>query len=57
MRPIMDELASQYSALLTPSAVDEAPRGLDDMGSAVFNTMWTVSFNFFFFFFEFFLNE
>lgn len=54
MRPIMDELASQYSALLTPSAVDEAPRGLDDMGSAVFNTMWTVSFNFFFFFFEFF---
>ncbi|KAH6853276.1 amidase signature domain-containing protein [Chaetomium sp. MPI-CAGE-AT-0009] len=44
MRAIADNLAAKYSAIITPSAVDEAPLGLDDMGSAVFNTLWTVTF-------------
>lgn len=43
MRPIVDDLAANYSAILTPSVVDEAPLGLGDMGSAVFNTLWTAS--------------
>lgn len=43
MRSTMDDLLANYSAIITPSAVDEAPLGLDDMGSAVFNTMWTAS--------------
>ncbi|KAM5349181.1 hypothetical protein ACJ41O_009004 [Fusarium nematophilum] len=43
MRRIINDLAKNYTAILTPSAVDEAPLGLDDMGSAVFNTMWTAS--------------
>lgn len=43
MRPIMDKLLASYSAILAPSAVDEAPLGLGDMGSATFNTIWTVS--------------
>lgn len=43
MRHLMNKLARNYSAILTPSAVDEAPLGLGDMGSATFNTMWTVS--------------
>lgn len=43
MRPIIDNLAAKYSAVITPSAVDEAPLGLDDMGSAAFNIIWTVS--------------
>jgi Asp-tRNA(Asn)/Glu-tRNA(Gln) amidotransferase A subunit family amidase len=42
MRPIFDKLAEQYSVILTPSAVDEAPIGLEDMGSPAFNTFWTV---------------
>ncbi|KAF2023462.1 amidase signature enzyme [Setomelanomma holmii] len=41
MRPVVDKLAGEYSAILTPSAVDEAPIGLDDMGSPAFNTFWT----------------
>ncbi|OAL44293.1 amidase signature enzyme [Pyrenochaeta sp. DS3sAY3a] len=41
MRPIIDKLASEYSVILIPSAVDEAPIGLDDMGSPAFNTFWT----------------
>lgn len=43
MRRIINDLAANYSAILTPSAIDEAPLGLDSMGSATFNTMWTVS--------------
>jgi hypothetical protein len=43
LRSIIDKLASNYSAILTPSAMDEAPLGLDDMGSPVFNTLWTAS--------------
>lgn len=41
MRHIINDLAENYSAILTPSAIDEAPLGLDDMGSPTFNTMWT----------------
>lgn len=44
MRPIIDDLAAKYSAVITPSVVDESPLGLDDMGSAAFNTIWTVSY-------------
>ncbi|KAH3960898.1 hypothetical protein HBI56_213520 [Parastagonospora nodorum] len=43
MRPGLDELAKKYSVILAPSAVDEAPLGLGDMGSPVFNTLWTGS--------------
>ncbi|KAH6995279.1 amidase signature domain-containing protein [Ilyonectria destructans] len=41
MRKIVNDLADNYSVILTPSAVDEAPLGLSDMGCAHFNTMWT----------------
>lgn len=43
MRHIINNLAENYSVILTPSVVDEAPLGLDDMGSATFNTLWTAS--------------
>ena len=43
MRHIINTLAENYSVILTPSVVDEAPLGLDDMGSAAFNTLWTAS--------------
>lgn len=45
MRSIFDEIAASYSAILTPSAPNEAPLGLEDMGSAVFNFIWTVCFS------------
>jgi len=41
MRIAFDEIAAKYSAIITPSAVDEAPLGLGDMGSAAFNFIWT----------------
>ncbi|KAK3681295.1 amidase signature domain-containing protein, partial [Podospora appendiculata] len=41
LRPVFDELAARYSAIITPSVIDEAPLGLENMGSAVFNTFWT----------------
>ena len=44
MRPIFDEIASAYSAIITPSAIDEAPLGIDDMGDPAFNLVWTVSY-------------
>jgi Asp-tRNA(Asn)/Glu-tRNA(Gln) amidotransferase A subunit family amidase len=42
MRPVFDKLAAQYSAIITPSAPDEAPLGLNDMGDAGLNFLWTV---------------
>lgn len=42
MRRVVDELAGEYSVILTPSAIDEAPIGLGDMGSPAFNIVWTV---------------
>ncbi|KAK3366745.1 amidase signature domain-containing protein [Lasiosphaeria ovina] len=43
LRPVLDEIAERYSALVTPSATDEAPLGLGDMGSSVFNSVWTAA--------------
>ncbi|PVH70770.1 amidase signature enzyme [Cadophora sp. DSE1049] len=43
LRPVFDKIAIQYSALITPSATDEAPLGLGDMGSPVFNSVWTAA--------------
>lgn len=42
-RPIFDEVAARYTAILTPSATDEAPL-LDanrSTGSPAFNAIWT----------------
>ncbi|KAL4904096.1 hypothetical protein BDW74DRAFT_185765 [Aspergillus multicolor] len=41
LRPVIDAIANQYDALLTPSVVDEAPLGNESTGSAAFNGMWT----------------
>lgn len=43
LRHVFDKIAAEYSVLITPSATDEAPLGLGDMGSPVFNSVWTVS--------------
>lgn len=43
-RHTINNIAQNYSVILTPSAVDEAPIGLGDMGSPAFNTLWTVRF-------------
>ncbi|KAK0716788.1 amidase signature domain-containing protein [Lasiosphaeria miniovina] len=43
LRPVLDEIAGRYSALMTPSAIDEAPLGLGDMGSPAFNSVWTAA--------------
>lgn len=43
VRSIVDELFARYTVVIAPSAVDEAPLGLADMGSPIFNTIWTVS--------------
>ncbi|KAF2234183.1 amidase signature enzyme [Viridothelium virens] len=37
----VEEIAAKYSVLITPSAADEAPLGLGDMGDADFNFVWT----------------
>jgi Asp-tRNA(Asn)/Glu-tRNA(Gln) amidotransferase A subunit family amidase len=42
LRPVWDEIASKYDAVLTPSVVDEAPVGILDTGSAAFCSMWTI---------------
>lgn len=44
MRTIINDITKKYDIILAPSAVDDAPIGLDDMGSPIFNTLWTVSF-------------
>lgn len=43
LRPKMDEILRQYTAIITPSVIDEAPLGQKETGKGVFNTMWTVS--------------
>lgn len=43
MRSAFDQFAAGYSAIITPSAQDIAPVGLDDMGDSSFNFLWTVS--------------
>ncbi|KAI4635464.1 uncharacterized protein J4E87_000416 [Alternaria ethzedia] len=42
LRTLFDTIATKYSVIIAPSAVNEAPVGLGDMGSPVFNTMWTI---------------
>lgn len=42
LRPEFDRIAAEYDAVLTASAVDEAPEGLEYTGDAVFCAMWTV---------------
>ncbi|KAI2469551.1 amidase [Annulohypoxylon bovei var. microspora] len=41
LRPRIDEIASKYAAILTPSVVDEAPAGTESTGSPAFNAIWT----------------
>ena len=44
LRPVWDNIASNYDAVITPSVVDEAPLGLESTGDAVshhsFLTLW-----------------
>jgi Asp-tRNA(Asn)/Glu-tRNA(Gln) amidotransferase A subunit family amidase len=45
LRPVIDSIAAQYTALITPSVTDEAPvleEPLRFTGDASFNLMWTV---------------
>ncbi|BGO96687.1 Amidase family protein [Rhodotorula toruloides] len=45
LRPIIDEIARKYDALVTPSTTDEAPVLVEPerhTGEAVFNLMWTI---------------
>ncbi|UZP39380.1 hypothetical protein NXS19_007196 [Fusarium pseudograminearum] len=44
-RPVVDEMLSQYDAVLTPSVPDEAPEGIESTGSAAFCQIWTVLHN------------
>lgn len=37
----LDQLMSEYDAILTPSTLGEAPQGLDATGSPAFCTMWS----------------
>lgn len=43
LRPVIDDIARQYTAIITPSVPDVAPLGQESTGSQVFNNMWTVS--------------
>ena len=42
LRPVIDRLAGQYDAIITPSVASEAPMGLGYTGDARFCAMWTV---------------
>uniref|UniRef100_A0A8H7K612 Amidase domain-containing protein n=1 Tax=Bionectria ochroleuca TaxID=29856 RepID=A0A8H7K612_BIOOC len=41
LRPKFDKIAAKYTAIITPSAIDEAPLGQKFTGSAAFNVIWT----------------
>lgn len=41
LRPKWDAIAEQYDAVVVPSVPDEAPKGLESTGSAVFQGIWT----------------
>ncbi|PBL02561.1 amidase [Armillaria gallica] len=41
LRPKIDAIAGEYAAILTPSALDEAPEGISTTGSPAFCGMWT----------------
>ncbi|RGP74762.1 amidase [Fusarium sporotrichioides] len=40
-RPVVDDMLSQFDAVLTPSVPDEAPEGIESTGSAAFCQIWT----------------
>jgi amidase len=42
-RARLDDIFAEYDALLAPSAVGEAPEGLDSTGDARFNAIWTLA--------------
>ncbi len=42
-RARLDDVFAEYDALLAPSAVGEAPEGLDSTGDARFNAIWTLA--------------
>jgi amidase len=42
LRPLFDEVAAPFDALLTPAAQGEAPQGLGFTGDPVFNRIWTL---------------
>ncbi|PVH89444.1 amidase family protein [Cadophora sp. DSE1049] len=42
LRPVWDDIASRYDAVLTPSVPDEAPLGIKSTGDASFCSMWTI---------------
>jgi Asp-tRNA(Asn)/Glu-tRNA(Gln) amidotransferase A subunit family amidase len=44
-RPVVDDMLSQFDAVLTPSVPDEAPKGIESTGSAAFCQIWTVLHN------------
>jgi Asp-tRNA(Asn)/Glu-tRNA(Gln) amidotransferase A subunit family amidase len=41
-RPAFDAIASDFAAVVTPSAPGEAPFGLHTTGDSVFNRMWSL---------------
>ncbi|RJE21239.1 hypothetical protein PHISCL_06421 [Aspergillus sclerotialis] len=42
LRPVWDEISRKYDAVITPSTVDDAPRGLEYTGDHSFCSMWTM---------------
>lgn len=42
LRPIFDDMASKYDAIITPSVVDEAPVGVENTGDMSFCSTWTI---------------
>jgi ADP-dependent phosphofructokinase/glucokinase len=46
LRPVWDDIASQYDAVFTPSVVDEAPVGIESTGDAVSCSLFLISFEY-----------
>jgi Asp-tRNA(Asn)/Glu-tRNA(Gln) amidotransferase A subunit family amidase len=42
-RARLDDVFAEFDILLAPSAIGEAPRGLDSTGDARFNALWTLA--------------
>jgi len=42
-RARLDDVFTEFDVLLAPSAVGEAPRGLESTGDARFNALWTLA--------------
>lgn len=42
LRPKIDDIADQYTAIITPSSVDVAPVGIEWTGNSALNGIWTV---------------